>query len=130
MGWALSHWARTRRPQPSREREASIQNEAIRCAHLFFSFNPFAQASLANSLNEKTRLSSGFILGWRRERDSNPRYRFQYDSLANCSFRPLRHLSVLRLQTYYKKTNFGNLAHQKTFLSSIIPSCPWLAFLF
>ena len=29
----------------------------------------------------------------RRGRDSNPRYRCQYDSLANCSFRPLRHLS-------------------------------------
>ena len=29
----------------------------------------------------------------RRKRDSNPRYRCQYDSLANCSFRPLRHLS-------------------------------------
>ena len=30
----------------------------------------------------------------RRGRDSNPRYRYQYDSLANCSFRPLRHLSI------------------------------------
>ena len=27
-------------------------------------------------------------------RDSNPRYRYQYDSLANCSFRPLRHLTI------------------------------------
>ena len=30
----------------------------------------------------------------RRERDSNPRYGCPYDSLANCSFRPLRHLSL------------------------------------
>ncbi len=33
------------------------------------------------------------FFSWRRGRDSNPRYRYQYDSLANCSFRPLRHLS-------------------------------------
>lgn len=38
----------------------------------------------------------GFNLSLRRGRDSNPRYRFQYDSLANCSFRPLRHLSGFR----------------------------------
>jgi hypothetical protein len=30
----------------------------------------------------------------RRERDSNPRYRFQYVSLANWWFQPLTHLSV------------------------------------
>ena len=35
-------------------------------------------------------------LNLRRGRDSNPRYRCQYDSLANCSFRPLRHLSYCR----------------------------------
>ena len=44
-------------------------------------------------LNEKERLFRIALLQ-RRERDSNPRYRFQYDSLANCSFRPLRHLSL------------------------------------
>ena len=32
---------------------------------------------------------------WRREGDSNPRYSFPYDSLANCWFQPLTHLSVL-----------------------------------
>jgi hypothetical protein len=36
-----------------------------------------------------------FVL--RRKRDSNPRYRCQYDSLANCSFRPLRHPSILEI---------------------------------
>ena len=30
----------------------------------------------------------------RRERDSNPRYRYQYVSLANWWFQPLTHLSV------------------------------------
>ena len=33
---------------------------------------------------------------WRRGRDSNPRYGFPYDSLANCCFRPLSHLSALQ----------------------------------
>ncbi len=35
-----------------------------------------------------------FKFEMRRKRDSNPRYRFQYDSLANCWFQPLTHLSV------------------------------------
>ena len=30
---------------------------------------------------------------WRREGDSNPRYSIPYDSLANCWFQPLTHLS-------------------------------------
>ncbi len=30
----------------------------------------------------------------RREGDSNPRYPYEYDSLANCWFQPLTHLSV------------------------------------
>ena len=41
----------------------------------------------------KPDIWSGFNLSLRKGRDSNPRYRFQYDSLANCSFRPLRHPS-------------------------------------
>ena len=32
---------------------------------------------------------------WRRGRDSNPRYGYPYDSLANCCFRPLSHLSAV-----------------------------------
>ncbi len=43
----------------------------------------------------------------RRERDSNPRYRYQYDSLANCSFRPLRHLSFV-----FSPTGSANIAIQ------------------
>ena len=31
---------------------------------------------------------------WRRKGDSNPRYSYPYDSLANCWFQPLTHLSV------------------------------------
>ena len=35
---------------------------------------------------------------WRRERDSNPRYRYyQYDGLANRCFRPLSHLSAQKV---------------------------------
>ena len=33
------------------------------------------------------------ILFLRREGDSNPRYSYPYDSLANCWFQPLTHLS-------------------------------------
>ena len=32
--------------------------------------------------------------GLRRKGDSNPRYSYPYDSLANCWFKPLTHLSV------------------------------------
>lgn len=32
---------------------------------------------------------------WRREGDSNPRYSNPYDSLANCWFQPLTHLSSM-----------------------------------
>ncbi len=32
----------------------------------------------------------------RRERDSNPRYPYEYGSLANCWFQPLTHLSSFR----------------------------------
>ena len=31
---------------------------------------------------------------WRREGDSNPRYGYPYDSLANCWFKPLTHLTL------------------------------------
>jgi hypothetical protein len=48
----------------------------------------------------------------RRERDSNPRYRFQYDSLANCSFRPLRHLSVCSGGRYIPVFGIANIAIQ------------------
>ncbi len=37
----------------------------------------------------------------RRKGDSNPRYSYPYDSLANCWFKPLTHLSFA----------FGNLVH-------------------
>ena len=40
------------------------------------------------------------ILFLRREGDSNPRYSYPYDSLANCWFQPLTHLSKA-----YKKLN-------------------------
>lgn len=36
------------------------------------------------------------FLFWRRKGDSNPRYSYPYDSLANCWFQPLTHLSVSR----------------------------------
>ena len=43
------------------------------------------------------------FLFWRRKGDSNPRYSYPYDSLANCWFQPLTHLSVSR---FYKALFF------------------------
>ena len=43
---------------------------------------------------------------WRREGDSNPRQGYPCDGLANRSFRPLRHLSAIRLSVY-KNTPSG-----------------------
>ena len=40
---------------------------------------------------------AGHSFVWRWGRDSNPRYSFPYVSLANWSFRPLRHLTNLFL---------------------------------
>ena len=45
-------------------------------------------------------------LNWRRGRDSNPRYGFPYDSLANCSFRPLRHLSKIQGVAKIERNSF------------------------
>ena len=43
-------------------------------------------------------VENGGIRKWRRERDSNPRYRYyQYDGLANRCFRPLSHLSAQKV---------------------------------
>ena len=41
------------------------------------------------------------FLFWRRKGDSNPRYSYPYDSLANCWFQPLTHLSVSRFIKHY-----------------------------
>ena len=42
----------------------------------------------------QTSISFIFLVFQRRERDSNSRYSFPYDSLANCWFQPLTHLSI------------------------------------
>ena len=42
---------------------------------------------------EKNPIFLQLSLIWRREGDSNPRYSNPYDSLANCWFQPLTHLS-------------------------------------
>ena len=35
----------------------------------------------------------------RREGDSNPRYGYPHDSLANCWFQPLTHLTLMKAKT-------------------------------
>ena len=44
---------------------------------------------------EKNPIFLQLSLIWRREGDSNPRYSNPYDSLANCWFQPLTHLSSM-----------------------------------
>jgi hypothetical protein len=74
-------------------------------------------------LFQKTKMlrnSGALIRVWRRERDSNPRYRCQYDSLANCSFRPLRHLS----ERAVKVKRPAVFQKEILFLQKIIPGHP------
>ena len=47
---------------------------------------------LPSPYNKKSSLVGYFL---RRKGDSNPRYSYPYDSLANCWFQPLTHLSFL-----------------------------------
>lgn len=61
------------------------------------------------------KVHSVYITLWtlhlRKEGDSNPRYRYQYDSLANCWFQPLTHLSsgsLLRVQRYIRYFSLPN----------------------
>src|SRR5690606_33754921 len=76
------------------------QNESIRYAHFLFLLNRLHSNEFGSPYSTENPTYVGLHFGWRRGRDSNPRYRFQYDSLANCSFRPLRHLSLkLTVQT-------------------------------
>ena len=58
----------------------------------FFYF-PFSKGLQSNGFKLTIPFLFANFYSLRRGRDSNPRYRYQYDSLANCSFRPLRHLS-------------------------------------
>ena len=70
---------------------------------IFFFYFPFSKGLQRNGF----KLIIPFIFAnfyfLRRGRDSNPRYRYQYDSLANCSFRPLRHLSFILYFPPYRR---------------------------
>lgn len=60
---------------------------------------------------EKNPIFLQLSLIWRREGDSNPRYSNPYDSLANCWFQPLTHLSsgsLLRVQRYIRYFSLPN----------------------
>src|SRR5690606_33546267 len=55
----------------------------------------------------------------------NPRYRFQYDSLANCSFRPLRHLTGFAPANVIQKNEFWKpYAAKKQFLATLVRYAP------
>ena len=51
----------------------------------------------------ETSASTDSAIWARREGDSNPRYGYPYDSLANCWFQPLTHLSV-QLKLFLRST--------------------------
>src|SRR5690606_33237337 len=61
-----------------------------RCARDVFCSSPFVSLRLPTDFSQNPSPSI-FLL--RREGDSNPRYTCVYDSLANCWFQPLTHLS-------------------------------------
>ncbi len=60
------------------------------------------------------------ILFLRREGDSNPRYSYPYDSLANCWFQPLTHLSKVYIT---ESCSFIQKASAKVLLFFYIRKC-------
>ena len=68
----------------------------------------------------------GVIIGseaWRRERDSNPRYGYPYDGLANRCLRPLSHLSNRAVHPYtnsQKKLPAQNCVYAKFMLPRLV----------
>ena len=46
-------------------------------------------------------------LFWRKEGDSNPRYGYPYDSLANCWFQPLTHPSFVGMRLSHRLPHYG-----------------------
>ena len=73
-----------------------------------FFFDPFAKGLQRNDFLFKKTINLKLLFKKRRGRDSNPRYRCQYDSLANCSFRPLRHLSFLLSKCPFRGCKYSN----------------------
>ena len=68
---------------------------------MFFLNNPWSSRMyLFSKKPSSSELGLGFSKTLRKEGDSNPRYGYPYDSLANCWFQPLTHpsprLSVIR----------------------------------
>lgn len=72
------------------------------------------------------KVHSVYITLWtlhlRKEGDSNPRYRYQYDSLANCWFQPLTHLSICA----DKSSAFYRFCKLLTWFFSFFHVHPWI----
>ena len=110
---------------------------------MFFLNNPWSSHMyLFSKKPSSSELGLGFSKTLRKEGDSNPRYGYPYDSLANCWFQPLTHpsprLSVIRhalsemlffrkrLQRYYKKCTCANFFRKKCIFGQ--KKCTWAAF--
>jgi hypothetical protein len=85
----LSGWQDSNLRPPAPKAGAIPGYATPRTWYLLF---PFSKGLQRNDFNITNPIFFYFLFQ-RRKRDSNPRYRCQYDSLANCSFRPLRHPS-------------------------------------
>ena len=88
----LSGWQDSNLRPPAPKAGAIPGYATSRTWYLLFYF-PFSKGLQSNGFKLTIPFLFANFYSLRRGRDSNPRYRYQYDSLANCSFRPLRHLS-------------------------------------
>ena len=97
-----------------------VQNDKralkVSSALYVFAYRLARQASLSFCplrKNKRPRNAVFFVL--RRKGDSNPRYSYPYDSLANCWFQPLTHLSLhwpwltafARILSHFPDSNWG-----------------------
>ena len=75
------------------------------------------QARWPDYATPRTEVRYGLNL-WRWERDSNSRYSYPYDSLANCWFQPLTHPTMCSMNGWQKYKNIPFLkAFFRIFLS-------------
>ena len=72
-----------------------------------------------NDLLAQVNLDRQIVFVLRRKGDSNPRYPYEYDSLANCWFQPLTHLSFAQTRRCEKHLKF---AFFNLFLGTTVPS--------
>ena len=75
------------------------------------------QARWPDYATPRTEVRYGLNL-WRWERDSNSRYSYPYDSLANCWFQPLTHPTMCSMNGWQK---YKNIPFLKAFFDFFYP---------